>query len=63
RSDQLIPPDAHNAGSDKLSPSFAVPQDMAQDVAPREQLRQGVRALDLRVAFYSKYEKGDPRRF
>lgn len=63
RIDQLILPGAHNAGSDKLSPNFAVPQEMAQDVAPLEQLRQGVRALDLRVAFYSKYEKGDPRRF
>lgn len=63
RIDQLILPGAHNSGSDKLSPNFAVPQEMAQDVAPLEQLRQGVRALDLRVAFYSKYEKGDPRRF
>ncbi|UZJ62419.1 hypothetical protein OKW98_12200 [Pseudomonas sp. KU26590] len=63
RIDQLILPGAHNAGSDKLSPNFAVPQEMAQDLAPLEQLRQGVRALDLRVAFYSKYEKGDARRF
>lgn len=63
RIDQLILPGAHNSGSDKLSPNFAVPQEMAQDVAPLEQLRQGVRALDLRVAFYAKYEKGHPRRF
>lgn len=63
RIDQLLLPGTHNSGSDKLSPNFAVPQEMAQDVAPLEQLRQGVRALDLRVVFYSKYEKGDPRRF
>lgn len=63
RIDQLILPGAHNAGSDKLSPNAGIPQEKAQDVAPLEQLRQGVRALDLRVAFYSKYEKGDPRRF
>lgn len=63
RIDQLILPGAHNAGSDKLSPNSGIPQEKAQDVAPLEQLRQGVRALDLRVAFYSKYEKGDPRRF
>lgn len=63
RIDQLILPGAHNAGSDKRSPNSGIPQEKAQDVAPLEQLRQGVRALDLRVVFYSKYEKGDPRRF
>lgn len=63
RIDQLILPGAHNAGSDKLSPKSGIPQEKAQDVAPLEQLRQGVRVLDLRVVFYSKYPKNDPRRF
>jgi hypothetical protein len=63
RIDQLILPGSHNAGSDKLSPNSGIPQEKAQDVAPLEQLRHGVRALDLRVAFYSKYETHDPRRF
>lgn len=63
RIDQLILPGTHNAGSDKLSPNAGIPQEKAQDVAPLEQLRQGVRALDLRVAFFAKYGKDDPRRF
>ena len=63
RIDQLILPGAHNAGSDKRSPNAGIPQEKSQDDAPLEQLRQGVRALDLRVAFYAKYEKGDTRRF
>jgi hypothetical protein len=63
RIDQLILPGAHNAGSDKRSPNAGIPQEKAQDLAPLEQLRQGVRALDLRVVFYSKFEKSDPRRF
>jgi hypothetical protein len=63
RIDQLILPGTHNAGSDKLSPNIGIPQEKAQDVGPLEQLRQGVRALDLRVVFYSKYAKDDPRRF
>ena len=34
-----------------------------QDVSPYEQLHAGIRALDLRVHFYSGYHTTDPRRF
>lgn len=63
RIDELILPGTHNSGSDKLSPNLGLPQELAQDVAPFEQMRQGIRVLDLRVSFYGKHPKGDPRRF
>ena len=63
RIDELILPGTHNSGSDKQSPNFGVPQEFAQDESPLEQLRRGIRVLDLRVAFYKSYPVGDPRRF
>lgn len=63
RIDELILPGSHNSGSDKQSPNLGLPQELAQDIAPLEQLRQGIRVLDLRVAFYPKYAQGDARRF
>lgn len=63
RIDELILPGTHNSGSDKQSPNLGLPQEIAQDVAPLEQLRNGIRVLDLRVAFYSKHPAGSAKRF
>ncbi|WP_256601979.1 MULTISPECIES: hypothetical protein [unclassified Pseudomonas] len=63
RIDELILPGTHNSGSDKQSPNLGLPQEIAQDVSPHEQLRHGIRVLDLRVAFYKNQPAGSPRRF
>ncbi|MFY1667826.1 hypothetical protein [Pseudomonas sp. Pseu.R1] len=63
RIDELILPGAHNSGSDKQSPNLGLPQECAQDVSPHEQLRHGIRVLDLRIAFYKKHPLGSPQRF
>ena len=60
---ELILPGTHNAGMDKQSPNFSWPQEITQDVPPEEQIRQGIRALDLRVSLYDTYPVSDPRRF
>ena len=60
---ELILPGSHDSGSDKQAPNFQWPQEITQDFAPFHQLRHGIRALDLRVAFYGKYPRGDARRF
>ena len=63
RIDELILPGTHDSGSDKQSPNWSYPQEITQDESPLEQLRHGVRVLDLRVSHYDKYPSGDPRRF
>lgn len=63
RIDELILPGTHNSGSDKQSPNLGLPQELAQDVSPLEQLRNGIRVLDLRVALYDSYPEGSPERF
>ncbi len=63
RIDELILPGSHNSAADKTSPNISIPQEIAQDVSPLEQLRHGVRVLDLRIAFYAQYPEGDARRF
>ncbi|WP_278940522.1 hypothetical protein [Pseudomonas helleri] len=60
---QLILPGSHDSGSDKEAPNLQLPQEITQDVSPKKQLLHGIRALDLRVAFYSKYAPGQPERF
>ncbi len=60
---ELILPGTHNSGCDKQSPNLGLPQELAQDVSPLEQLRNGIRVLDLRVAFYKKHPAGSPKRF
>lgn len=60
---ELILPGTHNAGMDKASPNFNLPQEITQDASPEEQIRHGIRALDLRVSFYETYPVSDPRRF
>ncbi|MGO1272477.1 MAG: hypothetical protein ACTMK5_11915 [Pseudomonas helleri] len=49
---QLILPGSHDSGSDKEAPNLQLPQEITQDVSPKKQLLHGIRALDLRVAFY-----------
>lgn len=63
RMDELILPGSHNSGSDKQSPNPGLPQEYAQDTSPLDQLRNGIRVLDLRVAFYDSYPEGDAHRF
>lgn len=63
RIDELILPGTHNSGSDKQSPNPGVPQEFAQDVSPLEQLRNGIRVLDLRVVLDEDYPEGHPDRF
>lgn len=63
RIDELILAGTHNAGMDKQSPNLSLPQEITQDVPPLEQIRKGIRVLDLRVSFYEKHPNGDPRRF
>ena len=60
---ELILPGSHDSGSDKEAPNFQWPQAITQDVSPKKQLEHGIRALDLRVAFYAKYPVADARRF
>lgn len=59
----LCLPGSHDAGSDKEAPNFQLPQEITQDISPHAQIMHGIRALDLRVAFYDGYEPGDPARF
>ncbi len=63
RIDELILPGTHNSGMDKNSPNFNYPQEVTQDVAPEDQIKSGIRVLDLRVSFYDKYAVSDARRF
>lgn len=62
RVDELILPGTHNAGMDKQA-SYSNSYDTCQDVSPHSQLQTGIRALDLRVQFFSGYPQGDRRRF
>lgn len=63
RIDELVLPGTHNSGMDKSSPNTSLPQEITQDVPPREQLEKGIRVLDLRVSFYENYPPADARRF
>lgn len=60
--ENMILPGTHNSGCDKQAPS-SPSSETCQDYSPHVQLQYGIRALDLRVQFYSGYAKGDPRRF
>jgi hypothetical protein len=64
RIDELILPGSHDSAMDKLAPNGQkLQQEVTQDVSPIEQIRQGIRVLDLRVWFDDSYPEGDPRRF
>lgn len=63
RIDELILPGTHNSGMDKQSPNFSWLQEVTQDVSPLEQIRHGIRVLDLRVSLYEEHGATDPSRF
>jgi hypothetical protein len=63
RIDELILPGTHNSGMDKQSPNISLKQEITQDVPPLEQIKNGIRVLDLRVSLYDQYPVSDPRRF
>ncbi len=60
---ELILPGTHNSGMDKSAPNFNFLSEITQDVPIIDQIRAGIRVLDLRVSFYDDFPKGDPRRF
>ena len=60
---QLILPGTHDSGSDKEAPDFFNFIQATQDVSPLKQIKQGVRALDLRISFHSEYTPGESKRF
>ncbi|WP_416423293.1 hypothetical protein RAM80_26115 [Pseudomonas sp. App30] len=64
RIDQLILPGSHDSGSHKRQrPQLQLPHEITQDLPPIEQVRNGIRSLDLRVRFCRQFAAGDPRRF
>lgn len=62
RIQDAIIPGTHQSGFDKQAP-YVNSMETCQDVSPHAQLHAGIRALDIRVQFYSGYPSGDPRRF
>src|ERR1700712_2758232 len=62
RIDQLILPGSHDSASDKQAPSGYF-FETTQDVSPFDQIKGGVRVLDLRVQFFPSFAPGDPNRF
>ena len=60
---QLILPGTHDSGSDKEASSFGNFIQVTQDVSPLNQIKQGIRALDLRVSFHEGYPVGASERF
>ncbi len=64
RIDQLVLPGSHDSGSHKKrQPQLQLPHEITQDVGPIDQIRGGIRVLDLRVRFCPQFSAGDPRRF
>jgi len=64
--DQLVLPGSHDSGSHQNRPAHQqvqLRQEITQDVSPMDQVRAGIRVLDLRVQFCPAYKTGDPRRF
>lgn len=63
RIDQLILPGSHDSGMDKQAPNFSIPQEITQDVPCIEQIRGGIRVLDLRVQLHHSYTPDQPARY
>ncbi|MDR2308903.1 MAG: hypothetical protein LBE53_17140 [Paucimonas sp.] len=63
RIDQLILPGSHDSGMDKLAPGFNIPQEVTQDVPCIEQIRGGIRVLDLRVRVHRSFTPDQPERY
>lgn len=63
RIDQLVLPGSHDSGADKQSDSLTLPQEITQDVSCIEQIRGGIRVLDLRVRANREYLPDSPNRY
>ncbi|WP_213940742.1 hypothetical protein [Pseudomonas sp. dw_612] len=63
RIDELILPGTHNSGADKKASILNFPQQITQDVPASEQIKAGIRVLDLRVRFEPGEADGSPKRF
>ncbi|AIR89004.1 hypothetical protein [Pseudomonas cremoricolorata] len=61
--DQLILPGSHDSGMDKLADSLTLLQETTQDVPCIEQIRGGIRVLDLRVRANREYTPDSPNRY
>lgn len=59
---ELILPGSHNAGMD-TQVNGVIAQELTQDVPCIEQIRGGVRVLDLRVRAYTEYTPDQPYRY
>ncbi|WP_248917965.1 hypothetical protein [Pseudomonas entomophila] len=55
RIDQLILPGTHDSGMDKQANGLSLPNEITQDVPCIEQIRGGIRVLDLRVRAYPQH--------
>lgn len=63
RVDQLILPGSHDSGMDKQADNIVPPQEVTQDVSCIEQIRGGIRVLDLRVRANREYTPDSPYRY
>lgn len=61
RIDQLILPGSHDSGADKQASGYFF--ETTQDVSPIDQIKGGVRVLDLRIEFDPLVAADDPMRF
>lgn len=60
---ELILPGSHDSGMDKQADSLTLPQETTQDVPCIEQIRGGIRVLDLRVRANREYTPDSPNRY
>ncbi|WP_296232507.1 hypothetical protein [Pseudomonas sp. UBA4617] len=60
RVDQLILPGSHDSGMDKQADNIVPLQEVTQDVSCIEQIRNGIRVLDLRVRANREYTPDSP---
>ncbi|MGY4525044.1 hypothetical protein [Pseudomonas sp. TE21394] len=63
RVDQLILPGSHDSGMDKQADNIVPLQEVTQDVSCIEQIRNGIRVLDLRVRANREYTPDSPHRY
>ncbi|MBO9551831.1 hypothetical protein [Pseudomonas sp.] len=63
RVDQLILPGSHDSGMDKQADNIVLPQEVTQDVSCIEQIRAGIRVLDLRVRANREYTPDSTYRY
>lgn len=63
RIDQLVLPGSHDSGMDKNADNVIPPQEVTQDVSCIDQIRGGIRVLDLRVRASREYTPDSPYRY